>query len=253
MKAILGIALLLISCGPNEQAAIISGEGSSRDGRDGKDGQGCVVEDSEDGAVIVCGNQKQNIFDGINGKDGTNGRDGIDGEQGEQGESGIDGLQGKKGDQGESGEPGEQGPAGVETLSVWVESSGGEWIGDLLLFESTEAVVYRDEMRFRISLQTGVLLSTHYVYFPEPDCEGQGRVNASTTSTYLVNVFKDPENAALVYKTGERDSNPWDYVSVMSQFGGPCLNNLGTLSKSREASHIVLPFEYPVVSPVIEN
>ena len=60
------------------------------DGQNGSDGVSCTLQDTEEGAIVTCGDTSTTIYDGQNGTDGTDGTDGQDGSDGEDGEDGED-------------------------------------------------------------------------------------------------------------------------------------------------------------------
>lgn len=75
----------------------------------GPQGNSCVVEQLDAGALIMCGESSAFVYDGI---------DGVDGAQGPQGIQGVAGVQGEQGEQGAQGEQGVQGAQGVQGLDA---------------------------------------------------------------------------------------------------------------------------------------
>lgn len=244
------LILALIGCGAEQAApkAALGSDPTAPAAQDGEDGQGCSVEDDPAGAAVVCGKERQVLKDGAQGQAGADGSAGIQGEKGDAGEQGAAGADGADGAQGAAGAD------GSAANRVWVEAGSGEWIGELLEMASTEVTVVRDAQRFTLSWASGYLTAPYNIYFAGAACSGEARMNASGSSYYLRNVFRDPAAQALVYEAqGEIDQAAWAYVSVMPAAGGPCVAASNSLAASRQIAHTTLPFAYPVSQAVIGN
>lgn len=91
MKNYLLMAVLLTSCAEVKYNKI------PVDGKDGHNGDSCVINQMANGAIITCGSSSAIIMNGLNGLDGTDGENGTNGLNGTNGTNGHDGANGLNG------------------------------------------------------------------------------------------------------------------------------------------------------------
>jgi hypothetical protein len=104
------------------------------DGKNGKNGSSCSVQQAANGAVVLCTDGTSAIIsNGTNGLNGTDGQDGVDGTNGQNGTNGHDGL------------PGMDGRNGVDAVVEIIDPCGdnpGQFDEVLLRLSTGELLAY---------------------------------------------------------------------------------------------------------------
>lgn len=230
MRYLIFIAVILSGCGDfgdSQPASTQSGPiAKGKKGDRGDRGLSCSVEDSQEGAEIVC-------------EDGTRARidDGKDGQDGINGAPGQDGLDGSDGAQGPSG----------EISPIIVEDASGNVIGDLIYMDGTSfAVAMPGDLRAKVD--NFGWTETMRTYFSLADCAGERRavvLNGQFGNFWIDNLAGDGS-----YWTLASDNLGIFSYNSREDGDGICDNASGSITNSFVLNEgVALPFTLPFDNP----